>query len=339
MSSSTTLSRLPTALRSISYHGLEPGPRLVVLGAVHGNETCGTQAILRLAGELDRQDRVLLQGTLTLVPVTNPLAYQRGERMGERNLNRNFRVTDTPQDFEDRIANRLCPLLAAHDVLLDLHSFHTPGEPFVMLGPQNNDRGLESFRRAAEEEALVRRLGPRRIVEGWLDTYALGVARRLRNPNASLRAQMLSTDPSYGIGTTEYMRGQGGYGVTLECGQHDDPEAPEVGYQAILNTLAHLGMMELPPPAPRTDLEVLRLMEVVDRDDPLDAFTRPWRSFDRVCAGEEIGIRADGQVVRSPVDGFIVFPNPNALPGNEWFYRAEISARPVDGVKSRDLPS
>jgi uncharacterized protein len=339
MSPSTTPSRQPTALRSISYHGLEPGPRLIVLGAVHGNETCGTQAILRLAGELDRQDRVLLQGTLTLVPVTNPLAYQRGERMGERNLNRNFRVTDAPQDFEDRIANRLCPLLAAHDVLLDLHSFHTPGEPFVMLGPQDNESGLESFRRAPEEEALVRRLGPRRIVEGWLDTYALGVARRLRNPNASLRAQMLSTDPSYGIGTTEYMRSQGGYGVTLECGQHDDPEAPEVGYQAILNTLAHLGMMDLPPPAPRTDLEVLRLVEVIDRDDPRDAFARPWRSFDRVCAGEEIGIRADGQVVRSPVDGFIVFPNPNALPGNEWFYRAEISTRPVDSVKSRDLPS
>lgn len=339
MSSSTTIPRAPTALRSVSYYGLQSGPRLIVLGAVHGNETCGTQAILRLAGEMERQERELLRGTLTLIPVTNPLAFQRGERMGDRNLNRNFRVTAEPQDFEDHLANRLCPLLDAHDVLLDLHSFHTPGEPFVMLGPENNDGGLESFRQAPEEEALVRRLGPRRIVEGWLDTYALGVARRLGNPNASLRAQMLSTDPSYGIGTTEYMRSRGGYGVTLECGQHDDPEAPAVAYQAILNTLAHLSLVELPAPAPRTDLEVLRLVEVIDRDDPRDGFSRPWRSFDRVCAGEEIGIRADGRVVRSPADGFIVFPNPNALPGNEWFYRAEISRRAVDGVKSRDLPS
>lgn len=339
MSSSPMPPELPTALRSISYHGLEPGPRLIVLGAVHGNETCGTQAILRLAGELDRREHELLCGTLTLVPVANPLAYQRAQRMGERNLNRNFRVTDSPLDFEDRLANRLCPLLGAHDVLLDLHSFHTPGEPFVMLGPANNDGVLEPFARAPEEEALVRRLGPRRVVEGWLDTYARGVARRLRNPNASLRAQMLSTDPSYGIGTTEYVRSQGGYGVTLECGQHDDPEAPDVAYRAILNTLAHLELMEFPQPAPRTDLEVLRLVEVIDRDDVRDAFVREWRSFDRVRAGEEIGIRADGHSVRSPADGFIVFPNPSALPGNEWFYRAEISQRLVDGVRSRDLPS
>jgi uncharacterized protein len=339
MSSSSSSSKLPTALRSITCHGLEPGPGLIVLGAVHGNETCGTEAIVRLAGELDRGERELQRGTLTMIPITNPLAFQRGQRMGERNLNRNFRITEAPQDFEDRLANRLCPLLAAHDVLLDLHSFHTPGEPFVMLGPENNDNGLESFHLAAEEEALVRRLGPRRVVEGWLDTYAIGVARRLRNPNATLRAQMLSTDPSYGIGTTEYMRSQGGYGVTLECGQHDDPEAPEVAYRAILNTLGHLGLMDLPPPPPRTDLEVLRLVDVIDRDDPADSFARPWQSFDRIRAGEEIGVRANGVVVRAPADGFIVFPNPNALPGNEWFYRAEISRRSVDGVKSRELPS
>ena len=29
----------------------------------------------------------------------------------------------TPQDFEDHVANWLCPLLAEHEVLLDLHSF------------------------------------------------------------------------------------------------------------------------------------------------------------------------------------------------------------------------
>lgn len=318
---------VPRSIRSITEHGLQPGPRVIILGAVHGNETCGTQAILRFLQAMHDGQYPLLCGTLTLVPISNPLAYQLGQRMGERNLNRNFRVTDTPQDFEDRVANQLAPLLAAHDVLLDLHSFHTAGQPFVMLGPRNGSGDLEAFQRAAEEEALARRLGVRRMVEGWLDTYARGVARRLRNPNASLRAQMLSTDPSYGIGTTEYMRRQGGYGLTLECGQHDDPQAPEVAYQAILNTLSFLGLIEAPQPQPQTDLEVLRLVEVVDRDHPEDQFAREWRSFDRLQAGEQIGQRADGQVITAPQPGFIVFPNPNALPGNEWFYRAESSDR------------
>ena len=42
----------------------------------------------------------------------------------------------------------------------------------------------------AADDALAQRLGVRRIVEGWLDTYARGVARRLAYPDASLRAQM-----------------------------------------------------------------------------------------------------------------------------------------------------
>jgi threonine/homoserine efflux transporter RhtA len=31
----------------------EPGPRLLVTGAVHGNETCGTRAITQLLEEID----------------------------------------------------------------------------------------------------------------------------------------------------------------------------------------------------------------------------------------------------------------------------------------------
>ena len=319
----------PTVMRSITFHGLEPGPRFIVLGAVHGNETCGTQAIERLHREMEDGTRHLLRGTLTMVPKTNPLAYRLGQRMGERNLNRNMRVTEAPQDFEDRIANVLCPLLAAHDVLLDLHSFHTGGQPFIMLGPRDNAGELEHFTRAVEEEALAVCLGPRRMVEGWLDTYARGVARRLKNPNASQRAQMLSTDPTYGIGTTEFMRSRGGYGVTLECGQHDDPQAAIVAYNAIVNALARLGMVQAPATPGQSSPEVLRLVEVIDRDHPDDRFAREWKSFDPLEAGELIGTRADGTEVRAPDAGFIVFPNPNALPGNEWFYRAVHGDRQV----------
>ena len=77
------------------------------------------------------------------------------------------------------------------------------------------------------------------------------------------------------------------------------------------------------------DPEVLRLVEVIDRDHPDDAFAREWKSFDPLTRGDLIGVRADGTEVRAPEDGFIVFPNPNSLPGNEWFYRAEFSDREV----------
>lgn len=315
----------PTHLHTHTFHGLAPGPKLLVLGAVHGNEVCGAKAIAQLLQDIDSGHLSMERGTVTFVPVTNPLAYQLKQRTGDRNLNRNMAPSAIPQDFEDRIANVLCPLLDAHEVLLDLHSFHTGGSPFVMIGPQNNSGALEPFNKAAEEMQLARCTGAPRIVEGWLDTYARGVQRRASAPPSagSMRAQTRVTNPNYGVGTTEYMRSRGGYGVTLECGQHDDPQAVQVARHAILQTLALLGMVSQPLETSTAEREILRLVDVTDREHAGDSFAREWRSFDAVKAGEVIGTRYSGAEVKAPHDGFVVFPNPRAEPGQEWFYMAK----------------
>ena len=307
------------------FYGLRPGPRLLVLGAVHGNEVAGTLGIQRIVAELDAGALRIARGCVTFVPVTNPLAHELGRRIGDRNLNRNLRPTAVPQDFEDRIGNLLCPLLDAHDGLLDLHSFQSAGEAFVMIGPEDNTGALEPFVQAADEARLALHLGVRRIVDGWLSVYEAGVARR--RARAQRIGSMLDADPNYGVGTTETMRALGGWAMTLECGQHDDPKAPEVAYQAIRQTLALLQLAALPLAPARTDHEVLRLMEVTDRLHVDDRFVREWASFDPVRAGEPIGVRHDGHIVAAPADGRIVFPNHRAEPGHEWFYFAQASGR------------
>jgi predicted deacylase len=312
--------------KSLQYAGRAPGPRLIVLGAVHGNETCGTRAIERVLAELDSGALALAAGSVTFVPVTNALAYAHGRRAGDRNLNRALQPTDAPREFEDHVANWLCPLLATHEVLLDLHSFHGGGQPFVMVGPRDNTGPLEPFAQAAREEALARRLGVGRAVDGWLDTYAAGVARRRRDAEAEGRAEALELDPRYGVGTTEYMRSVGGCALTLECGAHDDPASIEVAYGAIRNSLAHLGLSgDAPPPACR--LETLSLVSVVDKQDAADAFVRDWQSFDTLKQGETIGRRASGELLTAPHDGWIVFPFAAAQPRQEWFYLARASRR------------
>jgi len=316
---------LQHSLRVHQFHGLQPGPRLIVLGAVHGNELAGVRAIERLIAELDAGALRILRGCLTLVPITNPLAHQLGTRSGDRNLNRNLRPTALPQDFEDRIGNVLCPLLAAHDALLDLHSFNSQGEPFALIGPDNNTGLLEPFAHAASEARLARHLGTGRIVEGWMSAYEQGVSRRRARSRES--GVTLDTDASYGVGTTEYMRSQGGWAVTLECGQHADPNAPAVGHRAIRQAIAMLGLADIelePPPASH---ELLKLVEVTDRLHAEDHFVREWVSFDPVWKDEPIGVRHDGTLVRSPGDGRIVFPNVKAEPGFEWFYFAQRSPR------------
>jgi uncharacterized protein len=314
----------PGALRAHRFAGLDgPGPRLIVLGAVHGNEICGTRAIERLLVDIERGELRIARGLLTLVPVANPLAYAKGERRGERNLNRRLLPTDAPVEFEDRVANVLCPMLAAHDVLLDLHSFNSPGRPFVMRGPADNTGPLEAFAHAASEGRLAAYLGPTRIVEGWMPAYTQGAARRRE------RGLRDDADPSYGIGTTEYMRSQGGYGVTLECGQHGDAAAPDVGYRAIRQAIALLGLADIALAPPASEFERLRLTEVIDRQHPADRFVREWRSFDAVHAGERVGERHDGTPVVARAAGHIVFPDVNAQPGHEWFYFARASERPL----------
>jgi predicted deacylase len=264
--------------------------------------------------------------------VTNPLAYAEKRRAGDRNLNRKLQPTPHPREYEDHVANWLCPLLAEHEVLLDLHSFRAPGVPFVFIGPRDNAGPLEPFARAACEEALALRLGVGRVVDGWLATYAAGIARR-HELAAAFPDAVLDLDPAYGIGTTEYMRSVGGAAVTLECGQHEDPNAPDIGHAAIVNTLAHLGLIDAADPAPAPRIEALSLCEVVDRTSDGDAFARAWRSFDRVGAGERIGTRGDGTPVVAPFDGVVVFPNADAQVGQEWFYLARASERCGDAAK------
>ena len=304
--------------KSIAYRGQDTGPRLIVTGAVHGNETCGTKAIHRVQDEIESGALAIKSGEVTFVPITNPLAYAKGERAGERNLNRNLGPKDHPADFEDRVANWLCPLLARHDVLLDLHSTRGAAEPFAMLGPRDNTGDIEPFAHSAKERAMARILGVRRFVEGWLGTYARGVERRVSAGMGS----GLNTDPRYGIGTTEYMRSVGGYAITLECGQHESPSSPEVAYRAIRNVLDHLGMNAGPAPQRVEQYEALRLHEVIDKAHEGDTFSRQWASFDPLKKGDVIGTRHDGTVLTAQEDGWIVFPDVGAKPGHEWFYVA-----------------
>ena len=311
------------SFKSVTYSGLGAGPRLIVTGAVHGNEVCGTLAIKRVMFEIDSGSLEIAAGTVTFVPITNPLAFQRGERAGDRNLNRNLFPNDNPKDFEDKVANWLCPLLAKHEVLLDLHSTRAKTRPFALVGPLNNTGEVEPFKHADAERALARRLGVDRFVMGWLSTYAKGVARRAGEVAKSGAAPNPNSDPRYGVGTTEYMRSQGGYAITLECGQHEDPTSPEVAYRAIRNTLDFLGITHGPAPAEVTQYEALKLHEVIDRVHADDRFSREWSSFDPLKKGDLIGTRQDGTQVTAPSDGWIVFPDKGALPGNEWFYLAE----------------
>jgi hypothetical protein len=52
----------PLPFKSVTYTSPVPGTALMVTGAVHGNETCGTRGIQRVMGELDSGALAIVRG-------------------------------------------------------------------------------------------------------------------------------------------------------------------------------------------------------------------------------------------------------------------------------------
>ncbi|MBL8587909.1 MAG: succinylglutamate desuccinylase/aspartoacylase family protein [Methylobacteriaceae bacterium] len=306
-------------LESVTFAGYAPGPRLIVLGAVHGDETCGPTAIARVVGDIRDGMLRITRGLVTFVPVANPKAFRLATREGDRNLNRDLREKPLPLDFEDRVGNRLCALLRDHDALLDIHSFKGEGPPFAFYGPDDNDGAREPFAQAAAEHALATRLGVDVLIHGWLETYEKLIAARNRLDLPPLAV-------TEGYGTTEFMRFAGGYAVTLECGRHDDPVAPAIGETAIRATLAHLRLIDAPAPPPRA-ATIIHMCETILCEAPGDRLEGVRRTADRIAAGEVIGRRAGGAPVTAPFDGFVIFPNAAAKPGEAICHLGRASQR------------
>jgi predicted deacylase len=288
-------------VKIVTYHALEPGPALTVLGAVHGNERCGAEAIRRLIADIDAGTLVPRRGILQLVPVTNPRAYEQNVRFVERNLNRYLYPKEEKRHYEDHLDPIVCGVLDATDVLLDLHSYTSPGGPFIFLDPKD-----------PKELAFGTSLGVSDFVCGWSDAFGDG--------QGSKESQ----------GTTEYARTRGALAVTLECGNHHNADAPDVGYRAILRGMAHLGMLDAGAAAAGSSAakRCVQMTSVYRRADGAE-LAKPWRHFDPVAKGEAMAKLADGAVISAPADGYIVLPKESADTGGEWFYFGTRMALPA----------
>ena len=302
------------ALKFQTWTGQALGPAVIAMGGVHGNEPCGTRALIRIAQGLEDGHIQLRRGKLTLLAIANPLAHAKGTRDGERNLNRGF-VPRTDErvlwDYENKLVAQLAPVLASHDILLDLHSFESPGPAFAMMAPPSASPREPSLNPSLELD-LARCLGVPWIIQGWLDVYDRLTAMRGKPQNDS------------GIGTNEYMRSMGGCALTLECGQHQDPKAIQVGEAAVLNLLNAEGMLAsgLVRPDGAASARVIRLRDVFVRVSPGDKLAKCWQPFECVARGEPILIRAYGERVLAAYQGVIVFPNATAPVGEELVYLA-----------------
>lgn len=272
------------------------GPRLVILGGVHGNEICGPIALQRVIKEIESGVLALEAGKLTLVPICNPRAYAEDKRFIDRNLNRAFRIREKPEKYEEFLMNELAPVLQNCDMLVDIHSYTAGGPPFALRGPDGE--------KASAEETLIAHLYIATVVYGWEHVYE----------NLAIQE-----DKEQSVGTIEYARRFGATAVTIECGQHRDAAAPDVAYNAIKGALKYSGVCPSLKLGPASALTRIRMKQLVIKER-LGGFTKDWKHLDTVRRGEHLATFEDGTPIFAPFDARMVMPNAKCPIGQEWFY-------------------
>lgn len=273
------------------FFGSLPGPRIVIFGAVHGNERCGAEAIRKIIQKIKNGKIRLIRGSVTFVPVANPEAYRKNIRQTEENLNRVFRRTKNPKSYEAKLANTLSVFLDDADVFLDIHSFSAKGQPFVFLDYPRTPKGNRDF---------IQALGFENAISGW---------------DALYRAE----SPKQGYDTVRYAAERGAYNVIVECGHHNDSRSSAVAYRTILRTLRYFAVISGVVEKKKRPREVV-MKKIFFKKNENDFFSKDWKHLDAVKKSQVIAYCENGKIIKAHTHGFIVLPKHWARKGEEWFY-------------------
>ena len=181
----------------VSIRGNQPGPTLIVLGSIHGNEPAGVLAAQRVVRQL-KQRRSTLIGEVVLL-AGNTRALERKVRYIDADLNRlwtdeNVRLTRTGNPPREQLSElrEQRELLGELDsaiarargevFFVDLHTTSAEGEPFATVGDT---------------------LRNRRFALNFPVTIVLGIEEQLDGP------------------LLEHLNNRGLITMGLEAGQHD----------------------------------------------------------------------------------------------------------------------
>lgn len=126
-------------MRTVVVRGKRPGPTLLLLACLHGDEINGTEILRRL---LKSKSLRRLNGTLIAVPILNVPAFQNRSRYlpDRRDLNRLFPGSSTGSlgaRIADVVTRQLLPLA---DAVIDLHTgaVNRPNLPQVRVTPEHD---------------------------------------------------------------------------------------------------------------------------------------------------------------------------------------------------------
>jgi predicted deacylase len=263
--------------------GVTDGPRVALIGGVHGCEYSSIAAVTRFMGELDTRE---LAGTITAVPVVSMESFRRRSPfvvpVDGKNLNRCF-PGSYDGTYSDVLARSIFDeLIASADVLIDLHG----GDMVEGLQPFTIYQASPVEERA---HAIAVAFGLPYVVRQEVQQGGLGGM----TCNAAAEA-----------GIPAIIAEAGGRGQL-----DDDVVALLAG--GIGNVLRHLGMLPGAPAPHRSDMRTVGsfLWLRCEREGWWDAAVGPG---DEVSEGERLGrVRdlwgSELETIRAPRGGVVLF--------------------------------
>jgi len=290
--------------------GAEPGPTLLVVGAVHGNEPAGVTAARRVLGRL-RASGVSVAGEVVGV-VGNVRALAAGQRYLAHDLNRQWTAdrmaaaraaaNEVPEVMEvielagaidDVLARARGPVFA-----LDLHTTSAAGIPFAVVGETDHHRVF------ADHFPLPGIVGLEAQLEGVL---------------------------------TGHLSRLGCVTLAVEGGQSQSAEALASLEAAITIALSAAGVAareQVPGHAAARELlsrargDLPHLIEVVARHEvlPEHGFRMEpgFANIQRTGAGTLLA-RDGGGEIRAPFDGLVLLPLYQPQGADGFFYARELA--------------
>ncbi|MBP9822378.1 MAG: succinylglutamate desuccinylase/aspartoacylase family protein [Candidatus Pacebacteria bacterium] len=207
----------------------------------------------------------------------NPPAIEKNVRMVDKNLNRLFFRENTGDTYEDKRAVELMDILDECEALLDLHSYNSEsGDQFAITEENGYD--------------LVSKMDFPIVASGF---------------------------SNLGGGTDGYMHKKGKIGICIECGTTNKHESfLGLAENSIYQFLQYFGCIEKRVEYSNVSQRHLRVKEIISKKNDNFRFSKEFRTFDLLPAGEPFMF--DGDVQRTALNNeCILFPQPKTKVGDD----------------------
>ena len=275
-----------------SFDSFKPGPHVVVVALMHGNEICGAVALDHLFREGPRPAR----GVLTLA-FANVAAYESfdaadplGSRYLDEDMNRVWHrdILDSAlSSSELERARALRPVFEQADFLLDLHSMQSSSTPLILAG---------------------------------LTEKSLGLARSVGSPALIVRDRGHQAGPRLRDYADFSIEGKPQTALLIECGQHWEKSSVDTAIAVTRRFLTVTGIVEQSEAAriletPTQQQRVIAVTEAVTASSPDFRFLRDFHGLEIIPKAGTAIAKDGGRIITTPYDDCVlIMPSRHLAP-------------------------